>query len=122
VVKNSANFSFPEKVVIFGDESTQPKATITVFNSSGSTQIIGFYGYADSKGIRSIGYISVDSNCVVGWPKLMQDPLLSYTIYSKHQNLKEITFRFVIIVIIMFVIIMVTLAAAIYMKCVLRKQ
>ncbi len=61
VVKDLANSSIPEKVYILGDRSIYPEATYKSFSSSGSTQILGFYGYEDSKGIKDIGAISVDS-------------------------------------------------------------
>ena len=123
VVENSGNSSIPDKVYIFGEKSTQPKATYRVFSSTGSAQILGFYGYADEKGIKAIGEISVDTKCVIGWPKLIADPLSTYTIYySWQQSLKEVIYRFVIIVIIMVFVIFVTLMAAVYMKCVLRQQ
>jgi hypothetical protein len=70
-VKNSANSSIPEKVFFFGDRSIYPKAIYTTFVQTGSAEILGFYGYEDRKGIKEIGEISVDSKCVIGWPKLL---------------------------------------------------
>ena len=69
-----------------------------------------------------MGQISVDQYCVFSWPKLAFNPLANYTVDSKQQSLKDTVFRFGIIVATMGTLILITILAAVYMKCAIKQQ
>lgn len=64
-----------------------------------------------------MNFLSVDKFCVFGWPKQSFNPLTNYTLLLKTEHKGDIIKRFAIIVAIIVIIFLLTLLAAIYMKC-----